>query len=102
MISGYGNVTPHTLQGKLATIVYAIAGMPLFLLYLSNIGDILAKSFKWTYTRVFLCQGCPGTESFKKKRIKMEMQQQRKQDIQLSKIQPQVDKFLTHKEWQVG
>ena len=30
--------------------------MPLFLLYLSNIGDILAKSFKWLYSRVCKCQ----------------------------------------------
>lgn len=34
--------------------------MPLFLLYLSNIGDILAKSFKWIYARIFLCRICPG------------------------------------------
>uniref|UniRef100_A0A1B6DH55 Potassium channel domain-containing protein n=1 Tax=Clastoptera arizonana TaxID=38151 RepID=A0A1B6DH55_9HEMI len=53
---GYGNVAPRTSLGKLATIVYAIAGMPLFLLYLSNIGDILAKSFKWTYAKCFLCR----------------------------------------------
>lgn len=42
--TGYGNVAPVTVLGKLTTIVYAIAGMPLFLLYLSNIGmgsDIL-------------------------------------------------------------
>ncbi|CAH1394378.1 unnamed protein product [Nezara viridula] len=32
--------------------------MPLFLLYLSNIGDILAKSFKWTYAKCCLCTGC--------------------------------------------
>lgn len=56
---GYGNVAPVTVQGKLATIVYAIAGMPLFLLYLSNIGDILAKSFKWIYAKCCLCRGCP-------------------------------------------
>uniref|UniRef100_A0A1B0CDI0 Uncharacterized protein n=1 Tax=Lutzomyia longipalpis TaxID=7200 RepID=A0A1B0CDI0_LUTLO len=34
--------------------------MPLFLLYLSNIGDILAKSFKWIYAKVCLCRICPG------------------------------------------
>lgn len=38
------------------TIAYAIIGMPLFLLYLSNIGDILARSFKWTYARCCLCK----------------------------------------------
>lgn len=34
--------------------------MPLFLLYLSNIGDILAKSFKWIYAKICLCRVCPG------------------------------------------
>lgn len=34
--------------------------MPLFLLYLSNIGDIFAKSFKWVYAKVCLCRICPG------------------------------------------
>ncbi|XP_012064289.1 PREDICTED: TWiK family of potassium channels protein 18 [Atta cephalotes] len=53
---GYGNICPKTKQGKIATIIYAIIGMPLFLLYLSNIGDILARSFKWTYARCCLCK----------------------------------------------
>lgn len=53
---GYGNICPKTKWGKVVTIVYAIIGMPLFLLYLSNIGDILAKSFKWTYARCCLCR----------------------------------------------
>ncbi|XP_015524425.1 potassium channel subfamily K member 16 [Neodiprion lecontei] len=53
---GYGNISPRTAWGKVATIIYAIAGMPLFLLYLSNIGDILARSFKWTYARCCLCR----------------------------------------------
>lgn len=96
---GYGNVAPRTEWGKLTTIVYAIVGMPLFLLYLSNIGDILAKSFKWIYTRVCLCRGCPGTESFRKKRVKQQLKQQQKQDIQLSKMQTSVNRFS--KEWQL-
>lgn len=54
--AGYGNICPRTKWGKVATIVYAIIGMPLFLLYLSNIGDILARSFKWTYARCCLCK----------------------------------------------
>ncbi|XP_026677732.1 potassium channel subfamily K member 18-like [Diaphorina citri] len=58
-IAGYGNVAPITFLGKITTIAYAIAGMPLFLLYLSNIGDILAKSFKWIYAKCCLCRGCP-------------------------------------------
>jgi len=57
---GYGNITPQSEWGKLVTILYAIIGMPLFLLYLSNIGDVLAKSFKWVYSKVCLCRICPG------------------------------------------
>ncbi|CAK9800982.1 Potassium channel subfamily K member 18 [Anthophora quadrimaculata] len=53
---GYGNICPKTKWGKMVTIVYAIIGLPLFLLYLSNIGDILAKSFKWIYARCCLCK----------------------------------------------
>lgn len=38
--AGYGNKTPTTDLGKVTTIFYAIIGMPLFLLYLSNIGNL--------------------------------------------------------------
>ncbi|CAH0387891.1 unnamed protein product [Bemisia tabaci] len=56
---GYGNNVPRTVWGKLVTILYAIGGVPLFLLYLSNIGDLLATSFKWIYAKCCLCRGCP-------------------------------------------
>ncbi|CAL8129881.1 unnamed protein product [Orchesella dallaii] len=52
---GYGNYAPKTAQGKAMTILYGIIGMPLFLLYLSNIGDILARGFKWTFSRCCQC-----------------------------------------------
>lgn len=58
--AGYGNISPRTSLGKITTILYAIIGMPLFLLYLSNIGDVMAKSFKWIYAKVCLCRICPG------------------------------------------
>lgn len=57
-VTGYGNVFPRSAWGKAITIVYAIFGMPLFLLYLSNIGDLLAKSFKWLYAKFCLCKIC--------------------------------------------
>ncbi|KAL4708346.1 hypothetical protein ACJJTC_011718 [Scirpophaga incertulas] len=34
--------------------------MPLFLLYLSNLGELLARWFKCLYALVCLCRGCPG------------------------------------------
>ncbi|XP_076363166.1 TWiK family of potassium channels protein 7-like [Tachypleus tridentatus] len=53
---GYGNIAPRTDWGKLVTIVYAIVGIPLMLLYLTNIGNILAKSFRYVYGRVCTCK----------------------------------------------
>ncbi|XP_022644529.1 uncharacterized protein LOC111243360 isoform X2 [Varroa destructor] len=46
---GYGNVAPKTPQGRVVTIFYAIAGIPLMLLCLSNLGDTMAHSFKFSY-----------------------------------------------------
>lgn len=53
--AGYGNIAPRTNWGKIATIIYAIIGIPLMLLYLTNIGDILAKSFRYVYGRICSC-----------------------------------------------
>ncbi|KAL1418287.1 hypothetical protein MTO96_026029 [Rhipicephalus appendiculatus] len=52
---GYGNIAPKTNLGKIVTILYAIVGIPLMLLYLTNIGDILAKAFKYVYRRLCSC-----------------------------------------------
>ncbi|KFM66363.1 Potassium channel subfamily K member 18, partial [Stegodyphus mimosarum] len=54
---GYGNIAPKTNPGKIVTILYAIVGIPLLLLCLSNIGDAMAHSFKFIYWKVccYLC-----------------------------------------------
>ncbi|KAL0818025.1 hypothetical protein ABMA28_008566 [Loxostege sticticalis] len=57
---GYGHLSPRTGWGKVVTIFYALLGMPLFLLYLSNVGELLARWFKCLYALVCLCRGCPG------------------------------------------
>ena len=49
-------MVPITPIGKIVTMIYAVIGVPLFLLYLSNIGEIFATSFKWTYSRLCKCQ----------------------------------------------
>ncbi|CAG2104187.1 unnamed protein product [Medioppia subpectinata] len=53
---GYGNISPRTERGKIMTILYAIFGIPLMLLYLTNIGDILAKAFRYVYGRCCVCK----------------------------------------------
>lgn len=54
---GYGHIAPKTTWGKVVTIFYAILGIPLMLLCLSNIGDIMATSFRFLYWRV-CCYVC--------------------------------------------
>ena len=56
MVAGYGNISPKTVLGKVVTIIYAMVGMPLFLLYVSNMGDVLATSFRWIYVKLCKCQ----------------------------------------------
>lgn len=44
---GYGNTAAKTYFGKTLTIVFAIIGIPLMLLFLTNIGDVMAKIFRF-------------------------------------------------------
>lgn len=52
---GYGNTLPRTQWGKLATMVYATFGIPLYILYFMNMGKVLASTFKWLYTWFHEC-----------------------------------------------
>lgn len=54
---GYGHVTPKTSSGRLLTMFYALVGIPLTFLYLSNIGNVLADYFRMFYRRI-LCDVC--------------------------------------------
>nr|XP_012141046.1 PREDICTED: uncharacterized protein LOC100877475 isoform X2 [Megachile rotundata] len=58
---GYGHIAPKTKNGKVVTIFYAILGIPLMLLCLSNIGDVMASSFRFLYWRVccYICTKPP-------------------------------------------
>ncbi|KAH0537905.1 uncharacterized protein LOC123274339 [Cotesia glomerata] len=49
---GYGSVAPRTIWGRVITVVYALAGIPLMLVYLSTIGDVFARTFRRLYGRL--------------------------------------------------
>ncbi|KAL6427640.1 hypothetical protein ACFW04_008837 [Cataglyphis niger] len=54
---GYGSLVPKTPWGKGATVIYAVLGIPLYVLYFLNMGSVLAQTFKWLYTRLHECTG---------------------------------------------
>lgn len=54
---GYGTLVPKTPWGKGATVIYAVVGIPLYVLYFLNMGKVLAQTFKWLYTRLHECTG---------------------------------------------
>lgn len=58
VFAGYGSVAPRTIWGRLITIVYALAGIPLMLVYLSTVGDVLARSFRRLYGRICRPRNC--------------------------------------------
>ena len=55
-------MAPKTAWGRLITILYALVGIPLTFLYLSNIGNVLAEGFRLFYKRICCdlccCQKC--------------------------------------------
>jgi hypothetical protein len=60
---GYGHITCETDAGKIATIFYAIVGVPMMLLCLANIGTSMANLFRFLYAKV-----CCGYCNYVKRR----------------------------------
>lgn len=54
--TGYGSLTPKTVEGKIVTMAYAIVGVPLMLMCLSNLGRVLAAMVRDTYARLCIRQ----------------------------------------------
>lgn len=52
---GYGNLVPRSNWGKVATMLYAVFGIPLYVLYFMNMGKVLAQTFRWLYTKLYQC-----------------------------------------------
>lgn len=52
-IVGYGHIYPATNTGRAITIVYAIIGIPMFLILLADFGKLFTRGIKfmWAYVR---------------------------------------------------
>lgn len=72
LISGYGHIAPKTEWGRIFCISYAMLGIPLMLMFLANVGDVLAEVFKYIYAKVICC-GC-----LKSKKKQKQMLQKKK------------------------
>ncbi|TRY67796.1 hypothetical protein TCAL_15883 [Tigriopus californicus] len=47
---GYGHISPKTFGGKLFCIGYALVGIPLLLVFMKDIGDLMADGVRWMYS----------------------------------------------------
>jgi len=54
---GYGHISPSTTNGQIFCIFYSLIGIPLLLVFMSQIGDWMAITFRWLYSRI-LCRWC--------------------------------------------
>lgn len=52
---GFGHLVPRTQWGKIATMLYAVFGIPVYVLYFMNMGQVLASCFKWFYCKMAKC-----------------------------------------------
>lgn len=52
-VLGYGHITPSTTTGRVVTIIYAIFGIPIFLILLADFGKLFTRSIKfvWAFVR---------------------------------------------------
>ena len=52
LVTGYGNIAPKTSAGQMVTMGYAVVGVPLFLMWVSQMGTFLAQTFQFLYAHV--------------------------------------------------
>lgn len=54
---GYGQIAPKSFFGQMFVIIYALIGMPLLMVFLGNLGGLMADAIKLTYSRL-CCRWC--------------------------------------------
>ncbi|XP_070567560.1 potassium channel subfamily K member 18-like [Ptychodera flava] len=60
---GYGHITPITQSGRLAAIIYAILGIPLFFMFLARAGHLVAIPLRKINSMIMKsCTSCPDCD----------------------------------------
>merc|ERR1719433_199504 len=54
---GYGHISPQTFGGQCGLMLYVIIGLPLMMLFLAQIGNLMADGIKTGYSRM-ACRWC--------------------------------------------
>lgn len=90
-VLGYGNIAPRTFLGKGITILYALFGIPLTLIYLSSVGTLLSTLARSVFSRALCCCLCSNCGyccydekrmAEKERRMKLKRQQEEIQNSQ--------------------
>lgn len=63
---GYGHIYPTTQTGRALTIVYAIVGIPLFLIALTDFGKLFTRAIKFLWSFVRRCYYTGSCRSVRK------------------------------------
>ena len=66
---GYGDIVPRTKWGKIGVIIYACLGIPVYILYFTNIGKVFARILKWLYTKAYRQVLCMNVEQIELQQI---------------------------------
>ncbi|XP_047525265.1 TWiK family of potassium channels protein 9-like [Pieris napi] len=100
---GYGNIAPRTMLGKGITILYALIGIPLTLVYLSSVGSLLSKMARSVFSRALCCCLCSNCGyccyderrmAEKERRMKLKRQQEEMLNSQNSSKTPTEECFV--------
>lgn len=54
---GYGHISPQTFGGQLSLMLYVTLGLPLMMLFLAQVGNMMADAIKTSYSRL-ACRWC--------------------------------------------
>ena len=71
-ILGYGHIAPSDESGQLTLVLYTILGLPMMMVFLANIGGVMAKALKYSYSR-FCCRWCRVRRKFEENPDDMEI-----------------------------